>query len=50
MVSFQADGRLFDTHGVQPDVHVEPRPEFFIGGEDRQLLEAVRVIQHGRGR
>ena len=45
MVSFQADGRLFDTRGVTPDVHVDPTPEFFVGGRDNQLEEAVRVIQ-----
>ena len=46
MVSFQSDGRLFDTHGVAPDVHVEPGPGFFVGGEDRQLGEAVRRIRN----
>jgi C-terminal processing protease CtpA/Prc len=45
MVSFQADGRLFDTHGVEADVQVEPVPGYFVGGEDNQLEEAVRVVQ-----
>jgi hypothetical protein len=44
MVSFQADGRMFDRHGVEPDVRVDPAPEFFIGGADNQLEEAVRII------
>lgn len=42
MASFQADGRLFDGHGVQPDVVVEPVPEYYIGGRDNVLEEAVR--------
>lgn len=44
MVSFQADGRMFDTHGVEPDVRVDPMPEFFIGGADAQLQAAARLI------
>lgn len=45
MASFQADGRLFDCHGIQPDVVVEPRPEYFVGGEDNVLQEAVRRLR-----
>jgi hypothetical protein len=30
MASFQADGRLFDGHGIHPDVLVEPAPEYYI--------------------
>ena len=48
MVSFQADGRLFDKHGVEPDVRVEPAPEYFLGGADHQLEEAVRLINKKR--
>src|SRR5688500_7507027 len=43
MVSFQADGRMFDKHGVEPDVRVEPAPAYFVGGADNQLEEAVRL-------
>jgi len=50
MVSFQADGRLFDRHGVAPDVVVEPTPEYFIGGPDNVLAEAVaRLVRAKRG-
>src|SRR5688500_13055356 len=45
MISYQSDGRPFDTHGVAPDVHVDPGPDFFVGGEDRQLRDAVRLVQ-----
>ena len=41
MASFQADGRLFDGHGVRPDVIVEPTPDFYIGGPDNLLAEAI---------
>ena len=45
MISFQSDGRMFDTHGVEPDVRVEPTPESFIVGQDSQLQRGVRVIE-----
>ena len=48
MVSFQADGRMYDTHGVEPDVKVEPAAEFFIGGKDVQLDEALKIARQGR--
>jgi hypothetical protein len=44
MVSFQADGKLFDGHGVHPDVVVEPTPQYYIGGEDNVLAEAVKRL------
>ncbi len=44
MASFQADGKLFDGHGVQPDVVLDAEPDYFIGGRDNQLAEAVRRI------
>jgi len=44
MASFQADGKLFDRNGVQPDVVVEPVPEYYIGGRDNVLEEAVTRI------
>jgi hypothetical protein len=46
MASFQADGKLFDTHGIQPDVVVEALPEYFIGGRDNVLEEAVKRIKN----
>ena len=48
MVSFQADGRLFDGHGVRPDVVVEPGPEYYIGGLDNVLADAVGRVSQKR--
>jgi C-terminal processing protease CtpA/Prc len=45
MASFQADGKLFDSNGVHPDVVVEPVPEFHIGVRDNQLAEAIERIK-----
>jgi C-terminal processing protease CtpA/Prc len=45
MVSFQADGRLFDGHGVQPDVLVEPTPEYYIGRGDNALKAAMKRLR-----
>ena len=45
MASFQADGKLFDVNGIHPDVLVEPVPEYFIGGRDNVLEEAVKRIR-----
>ena len=45
MASFQADGQLFDGHGVQPDVLLEPVPEYYIGLRDNVLEEAMRRIR-----
>ena len=44
MVSFQGDGKLFDTNGIQPDVLVDALPEYFIGSRDNALEEAVKRI------
>jgi len=49
MVSFQADGKLFDGNGIHPDILVEPAPEYYIGGRDNVLEEAVRRIRRGKG-
>lgn len=45
MASFQADGSLFDGNGVQPDVVIEPVPEYHIGGRDNVLEEAMKRIE-----
>ena len=45
MASFQADGKLFDCNGIHPDVVVEPVPEYYVGGRDNLLEEAVRRIR-----
>src|SRR5262245_18634872 len=46
MASFQADGKLFDRNGIIPDVIVAPNPEYYIGGRDHVLEEAVRRIRN----
>jgi hypothetical protein len=45
MASFQCDGQLFDGNCIQPDVVVEPAPEYHIGGRDNALEEAVKQIR-----
>jgi peptidase S41-like protein len=49
MASFQADGKLFDGNGIHPDVLVEPVPDYFIGGRDNVLEEAMRRIRMKNG-
>jgi hypothetical protein len=44
MVSFQANGQLFDGTGVHPDVLLEANPEYYLGVQDNVLEEAVRRI------
>jgi len=45
MASFQADGRLFDGHGVSPDVTVAPDTGYHIGDRDNALDAAVERIK-----
>jgi hypothetical protein len=45
MASFQADGKLFDGNGIRPDIAVEPVPEYYIGGRDNVLEEAIKRIR-----
>lgn len=45
MASFQNTGELYETNGIQPDIYLEPRPEFFLhGGDDRVLRYAIQRI------
>ena len=44
MASFNPDGRLFDGNGIQPDIRVDPLPEYYIGGRDNMLEAAVELI------
>jgi C-terminal processing protease CtpA/Prc len=45
MASFQKDGKLFDGNGVQPDIFIEPLPEYFLkNGKDNVLEKAIRFI------
>ena len=39
------DGKLFDGNGVRPDIMVQPLPEYYIGGRDNVLAEAVKRVQ-----
>ena len=46
MASFQNTGQLFETNGVEPDLLVEPQPEYYLwNGPDRVLA----VAQQGFG-
>jgi hypothetical protein len=45
IASFQAYGKLFDGNGIRPDVRMEAVPEYYIGGRDNVLEEAVKRIQ-----
>ena len=45
MASFQPDGRLYDTHGIHPDIFVETEPEDYIfGGQDTVLQQAIKLL------
>ena len=45
MASFQPDGKLYDTNGIEPDVLVEPTPDYFIrGGSDPFLEKAMELL------
>ncbi len=37
-------GKIFDGNGVQPDVRVDPVPEYFIGGRDNAMRKALQII------
>jgi C-terminal processing protease CtpA/Prc len=46
MASFQADGRLYDTHGIEPDISVTRTPSYYIhGGPDLVLERAISLIR-----
>lgn len=47
MVSYQVDGKLFDGHGVQPDVRVVAVPELFMDERDNVLEAAVQRLNSG---
>ena len=45
MASFQPNGKLYDTNGIEPDVLVEPTPDYFIrGGSDPFLEKAMELL------
>jgi Tol biopolymer transport system component len=45
MASFQHTGLLYDGNGIEPDVIVDPAPDFFLdGGEDNVLEAAISML------
>ncbi len=45
MASFQRTGLLYDGNGIEPDVVVDPEPEYFLtGGADNILQEALGLL------
>ncbi len=45
MASFQADGRLYDSHGVEPDIAVARTPLYYIhDGPDLILEKAISLL------
>ena len=46
LASFQArDSRLYDGVGIDPDLQMEPEPEFFVNQSDRILERAIELIR-----
>ena len=46
MASFQPNGKLYDTHGIEPDITVIRPPEYYLhDGEDVVLQKALAVLQ-----
>ncbi|MCP4728402.1 MAG: hypothetical protein GY863_25420 [bacterium] len=46
MISYQKDGKLYDTNGVMPDIFVEPEPEYFLrNGRDNILDFALEFFK-----
>lgn len=45
MASFQSNGKLFDGNGVEPDILLQPIPEYYIGGSDNVLERAINIIK-----
>ena len=44
MASFQPNGQMYDSNGVQPDEVVQPTAGYFIGREDPVLDRALKII------
>ena len=44
MASFKPDGRLYDGNGIEPNVRIDPLPEYYVGGRDNLLEAAVEQI------
>lgn len=49
MASFRKNGKLYDGHGIQPDILLEQPPEHFVhGGPDVVLKKAMTLIRRNR--
>lgn len=44
MASFTREGRLYDLHGIAPDVALEPEPGYFLEGARDGMLEKARNL------
>jgi len=44
MASFKPDGGLYDGNGIQPNVRIDPLPEYYVAGRDNLLEAAVEQI------
>ena len=45
MASFQPDGKLYDTNGIEPDIVVLRPPEYYLtGGDDVTLKKAILIL------
>lgn len=46
MASFQWSGLLYDGHGTEPDIIVDPVPEYFlVGGRDNVMETALELLR-----
>jgi C-terminal processing protease CtpA/Prc len=45
MASFQPDGKLFESHGIEPDVTCEPAPGDLVGAGDAVLDAALQLLK-----
>jgi hypothetical protein len=49
MISYQPNGHLFDGHGVQPDILINPNPSFYLNDKPDHVLDtAVDTILNPR--
>jgi C-terminal processing protease CtpA/Prc len=48
MASFTPEGRLYDAHGIEPDVALDPDPDYFIVGGRDAMLEKARTLARAR--
>jgi C-terminal processing protease CtpA/Prc len=46
MLSFQPNGQLYDTLGIQPDIEILPKLEDFVSENDAVLTKAIEHIKN----